>query len=262
MQGVSGDADGEALAGGSVSRPVLIQGNVHREAGPWTLAIHELLRHLEHAGFDGAPRVVGFDDRGREVLTYVAGEAGSLHLPPALVHEHGIRALGRFIRGFHDAVAAFVPAQDAVYRIGARALGSGEIVCHGDLGYQNTIWRGDDIVALIDWDLAEPAPPLRDVALAAMTTVPMHGDEWASRVGFLLPLDRRGRLAAFCAGYGDVTPAEVVQAAEESLTLEIERLQVFGAEGREPWASCLQGGQLRMFETVAAWIAANRVDLV
>jgi hypothetical protein len=104
-KGVSGDADGEALAGGSVSRAVLIQGNVHREAGPWTLAIHELLRHLEHAGFDGAPRVVGFDDRGREVLTYVEGEAGSLQLPPALLHEHGIRALGRFIRGFHDAVA-------------------------------------------------------------------------------------------------------------------------------------------------------------
>ena len=94
---------------------------MHREAGPWTPAIHELLRHLEHAGFDGAPRVVGFDDRGREVLTYVEGEAGSLHLPPALLHEHGIRALGRFIRGFHDAVAAFVPAQDAVYRIGVRA---------------------------------------------------------------------------------------------------------------------------------------------
>ena len=91
-----------------------------------------------------------------------------------------------------------------------------------------------------------------------MTTVPMHGDERASRVGFLMPLDRRGRLAALCAGYGDVTPAEVVQAAEDSLTLEIERLQVFGAEGREPWASFLKGGQIRMFETVAAWIAANR----
>ena len=64
----------------------------------------------------------------------------------------------------------------------------------------------------------------------------MHDDERASRVGFLTPLDRRGRLAALCAGYGDVTPAEVVQAAEDPLTMEIERLQVFGAEGREPSA--------------------------
>lgn len=256
------DADGDALLGGLVSKPVRIDGHVHREAGPWTPAVHALLRHLEQAGFDGAPRVVGFDTVGREVLTYIEGEAGSLHFPSALLHEHGLMALGRFIRAFHDAVATFVPASDAVYRIGERPLGPGEIVCHGDLGYWNTIWRGDDLVALIDWDTAEPAPPLRDVALAAMTTVPMHDDERAIRVGFSPPLDRRARLAALCAGYGDVTPAAVVQAAADSLTLEMERLRVFGAEGREPWASLLEGGQLRMFETVAAWIAANRVSLL
>ena len=135
-------------------------------------------------------------------------------------------------------------------------------MCHGDLGYWNTVWRGDDVVGLIDWDTAEPAPPLRDVAVVAMTCVPMHGDEWALRVGFLSPFDRRGRLAALCTGYGDVSPAEVVQAAADSMTLEIERLQVLGAEGREPWASLLEGGQVRMFETVAGWIAANRASLV
>ena len=239
-----------------------IQGRVHREAGPWTPAVHALLVHLEHVGFEGAPRVVGFDDAGREVLTYVDGDAASLAFPPALLHERGIRALGRFIRTFHDAAAAFVPADDAVYRIGARPLGPGEIVCHGDLGHYNTIWRGDDIVGLIDWDLAEPAPPLRDVALAAMTTVPMHGDETAGRSGFQLPIDRRGRLAAFCAGYGEITPPEVVEAAAASLTLESERLRVFGAEGREPWASFLERGQLTMFDMVASWIAANRDTLV
>ena len=204
--------------------------------------IHALLRHLEHAGFDGAPRVVGFDDVGREVLTYFEGEPASLHFPPALRHEHGIMALGRLIRRFHDAVATFVPAADAVYRIGARPLGPGEIVCHGDLGYWNTIWRGDDVVGLIDWD-PRAGPAIRDVAVAAMTCVPMHGDEWALRVGFLSPLDRRGRLAALCAGYGDVTPAEVVQAAADAMTLEIERLQVLGAEGRDLGRRCSSAGR-------------------
>jgi hypothetical protein len=259
---VSDDAEGEPLLGGLVTNPVRIHGDVHRNAGPWTPAVHTLLRHLEDAGFDGAPRVVGFDETGREVLTYIEGDAGSLQFPPGLLHEHGLMALGRLIRAFHDAVASFVPASDAVYRIGTRPLGPGEIVCHGDLGYWNTVWHGDEVVGLIDWDTAEPAAPLRDVAVAAMTTVPMHGDDRASRVGFLLPLDRRGRLAAFCSGYGDVTPTEVVQAAADSMTLEMERLQTFGAEGREPWASLLEGGQLRMFETVAAWIAANRGSLV
>ncbi|HSO02459.1 MAG TPA: phosphotransferase [Gaiellaceae bacterium] len=259
---MSDHIDGEPLLGGLVSSPVRIQGDVHREAGPWTPTVHALLRHLEFAGFEGAPRVVGFDEAGREVLTYVEGDAGSLQFPQALQHEHGVRALGRFIREFHDAVAGFVPASGAVYRIGARPLGASEIVCHGDLGYWNTIWRGDDVVALIDWDCAEPDAPLRDVAFAAMTTVPMHADGSAERSGFRLPLDRRARLRAFCTGYGGIEPAEVVQGAMDSLALEIERLRVFGAEGREPWASFLERGQGRMFETVAAWIAENRDSLV
>lgn len=238
-----------------------IQGHVHRDAGAWTPAVHALLRHLEQVGFEGAPRVLGFDDSGREVLTYLEGDAASLAFPPALLHERGIEALGRFIRRFHDAAVSFEPAEDAIYRVGALPLGPGEIVSHGDLGFYNTIWRGDEIVGLIDWDLAEPAPPLRDVALAAMTTVPMHGDETAARSGFQLPIDRRARLAAFCTGYRDITPAEIVEAATESLSLESERLRVFGAEGREPWASFLERGQLTMFELVAAWIAANRSTL-
>jgi hypothetical protein len=41
------------------------------------------------------------------VLTYVEGDAGSLGFPPPLLYERGIRALGRFIRTFHDAAAAF-----------------------------------------------------------------------------------------------------------------------------------------------------------
>jgi hypothetical protein len=34
-------------------------GVVYREAGPWSGAVLALLRHLERAGFAGAPRVVG-----------------------------------------------------------------------------------------------------------------------------------------------------------------------------------------------------------
>jgi hypothetical protein len=34
-------------------------GAVIRDAGPWTPAVHSLLRHLEAVGFAGAPRLVG-----------------------------------------------------------------------------------------------------------------------------------------------------------------------------------------------------------
>jgi hypothetical protein len=50
-------------------------GTVVRPPGSWTPAVHALLRHLEQAGFTGAPRVVGdgYDGQGREVLTFIEG---------------------------------------------------------------------------------------------------------------------------------------------------------------------------------------------
>ncbi|MEU0570392.1 hypothetical protein ABZ297_34080 [Nonomuraea sp. NPDC005983] len=48
---------------------------MRRPAGPWTPAVHALLAHLNDAGFRGAPRPLGIDDRGREVLTFAPGDA-------------------------------------------------------------------------------------------------------------------------------------------------------------------------------------------
>ena len=52
---------------------------VLREAGPWSATVLALLRHLEAAGFAGAPRVVGsgFAADGREMLSYIPGPARS-----------------------------------------------------------------------------------------------------------------------------------------------------------------------------------------
>ena len=49
---------------------------VRRTGNPWSPAVLDLLRHLEREGFAGAPRALGFDDQGREVLTYIEGEVG------------------------------------------------------------------------------------------------------------------------------------------------------------------------------------------
>jgi hypothetical protein len=43
---------------------------VHRPVAPWTAAVHDLLRYLEDVGYEYSPRVLGFDEQGREVLTW------------------------------------------------------------------------------------------------------------------------------------------------------------------------------------------------
>ena len=73
----SDDMTEEILEGGGVNVVTRIGSTVRRPVQPWTAAVHVLLRHLADVGFDGAPRVLGVDDQGREILDYLAGEVGN-----------------------------------------------------------------------------------------------------------------------------------------------------------------------------------------
>jgi len=77
-----------------------------RPMGPWSPAVHEYLRHLEAAGFDGSPRVLGIEG-DREVLTFIDGgvandplwEPGHGHrLPPYARTEVALNGAARLIR--------------------------------------------------------------------------------------------------------------------------------------------------------------------
>ena len=84
------------------------RGNVViRDAGPWTPAVHALLRHLEDAGFAAAPRLVGsgLDTDGHEVLTFIDGE----FTQPGPWSLDGAAAVGRMLRDLHRATRSFRP---------------------------------------------------------------------------------------------------------------------------------------------------------
>ncbi len=137
-------------------RVVRIGDTVH----PWTPAVHALLRHLEDVGFPAAPRVLGIDDEGREVLTYLAGESGPQGWAE-VVGDAGLTAFARLLRDYHDAVAGFRLAGELTWFTGT---GAGEVVCHGVFGPWNTVWEGDRPVGILDWDYARPGPRRHDVA--------------------------------------------------------------------------------------------------
>jgi hypothetical protein len=57
-------------------RQVLRVGDtVRRPMHPGSTTVHELLRHLANVGFPYSPRVLGVDEDGREVLSYIAGDS-------------------------------------------------------------------------------------------------------------------------------------------------------------------------------------------
>jgi hypothetical protein len=185
----------------SVGQATLVDGQVHRATGPWTPAVQALLGHLERSGFDGAPRVVGFDEQGREVLTWVEGEAPSHPWPQWMASEEALEGLGRLLRRFHDAVAGFVPPEDARWRSWLGSPG-GPIIRHGDLWPANVVFRDGLPAALIDWEFAQPGTTLDDLASAAKHWIPLAADPRATEDGFALPVDRVRRLRIFCDGYG------------------------------------------------------------
>ena len=65
-------ADEEVHLAGNVGGAVRVGGTVHRATGPWTPAVHALLAYLADR-VPHIPRVLGYDDRGREVLSYLPG---------------------------------------------------------------------------------------------------------------------------------------------------------------------------------------------
>jgi phosphotransferase family enzyme len=198
------------LSGGRVTSGIVRRGDrLLRPMGPWSPAVHEYLRHLAAAGFEGSPRVLGTEG-DREVLTYIDGDVandprwqpGHGHrLPPYARTEAALRGAAHLIRRLHSASAGFQPAITS-YRFHPQPPRPGEIVSHGDLGPWNTVYRHGIPVAFIDWDAAQPAGPLSDLAAAAWTFVPLAPPGQLAEAGFDPLPDLPARLRLFLDAYG------------------------------------------------------------
>jgi hypothetical protein len=72
------------LDGGNMTGGVVRVGNtVRRPATPASTTVHCFLAHLNEVGYSGAPRTLGFDERGRHVVEYVDGDPHALRAPRA-----------------------------------------------------------------------------------------------------------------------------------------------------------------------------------
>lgn len=203
------------LAGGSDSGAVRDDGTVHRTPGPWTPSVHRLLRHVHARGFELAPRPLDYDRLGREVLTYLEGESVGDQKPfPAWVHsEEALVQVARWLRGYHQAVADFEPADDDVWRQG-REWEPGLIIGHNDAAPYNAAWHNGCLSGFFDWDLAGPVSVIEDVAFTAFAWVPLHAKSVVEAEGFTDFAARPRRLQLFLDEYGwEGTTAEILDVA-------------------------------------------------
>ena len=188
----------EPFIGGNLSDATRIGDTVHRRAGPWTPAVHSLLRFLERAGFE-APRVRGLDERGREILGYVEGDAYTgwpKPAPPWVLDDEHLAAGARLLRRYHDTVAAFTPPPEAAWRLVAPR--PHEIICHNDWAPWNAVFRDRRLAVMVDWDNAGPGTRLWDLVNTAYSWVPLYAREHVR----LDPPEQARRLRLCCDAYG------------------------------------------------------------
>jgi aminoglycoside phosphotransferase (APT) family kinase protein len=116
----------------------------------------------------------------------------------------------------------------------------------------NGVWRGEQVVGLIDFDHARPAPPIFDIAYALEYAAPFRDDaeclRWLRYPG---PPDRRRRIEIFCDAYGIAVPGDIVDRVAWQQRLVMRNCETLARQGIEPQATWVRGGYL---DTVRARI--------
>lgn len=191
--------DEQTLTGGVSADVTRIGETVRRAASPASRTIHQFLTELYDRGFTRLQRPLGFDDQGREILTYVEGRAGHPPITAELASDAALIDTARTIRWFHDLSVGYGGAGWST--AAADPTGAAEVICHNDLAPFNLVYAGTAVAAIIDWDGAAPGRRVWDLGYAAWRLVPLHRPAYAEPLGWP-PLDRARRLRLFADAYG------------------------------------------------------------
>jgi Phosphotransferase enzyme family len=230
---------------------------VRRPLARWSAAVHELLLHVEAAGFDAAPRVIAVEET-TEVLTFIQGDVPAdpdwqpgmpSRLPAYVLSDEAIIATGELLRRLHDAVDGFMPMETS-YRFHPHPPGRYEIVSHGDLGPWNTVYRDGLPVAFIDWDSAQPTEPLMELASAAWSFIPLGPNE--------PPADGQRRLRLLVDAYGLDDRPSIITALKDCKLISVEQVRHWHL-GPADSASALEhrAAELRWLQTVVGGLSAS-----
>lgn len=256
------------LLGGDVTEGVVRIGEtVRRPIGTNAPLVHALLRYLESVGFQGAPRLLGIDAAGREVLTFIKGEVAGRPRPAWIADERRLASVGEFLREYDDAAAGFTLPE------GVRAFQGlvepqdpdrpppppypVELVGHMDVTPDNVVFRDGRAVAFIDFDLAKPVSRVDEVQNAMRYWVPF--EDPADRDPLLRDVDvpRRCRILADAYGLSEVDRSRVVEVA----VLRARRVwysmrHIAQAEGGG-WARMWEAGVGDEIKRREAWLERN-----
>ena len=218
-----------------------------------------MLRHLEAVGFEGAPRFLGVDSQGREVLSYIPGTAVVEPYPDWALTDEALVSVAELLRAYHDAASTFDASPHSWAPSPPEGF-VGDIVTHNDINLDNVVFRDGRAVALIDFDLAGPGSRAWDVACAARLWAPLRPDIHISDT-------RRGRkferFRLFVDSYGmnDSDRLKVADGVQENYMWFYRLIKSNAASGHAAFAKLWTFKTMPRAELTMQWHAENKANL-
>ncbi len=203
------------LSGGRTNLGIVRIGNtVYRPMRPNSEFIQALLKHIRSQGCDCVPEPLGFDSKGREVLSFIEGDVPSelgFHNDETLI------AAANMIRAYHDVTRGFISNSNL------------EVICHNDLSPCNFVFREGKPIGIIDFDAATPGSRVMDLGYAAWLWLNLGNDELAMT-------EQERRFELFLKAYREDNSKAVIEAMllrQKMLMFEGQRL---GKVAMAAWA--------------------------
>lgn len=256
------------LLGGDVTEGVVRVGDtVRRPIGANSELVHAVLGHLERSGFDGAPRFLGVDSRGRAVLTYVDGEVAGRPKPDWVADDDRLTSVAALLRRFVEAMTDFglpaiagepIPEPDG---IPPRRDYDYEFIGHRDATHENVVFREGSAYALIDFDLARPSTRMLEAQGAMVYWAPLFDPRDRDPPLADVDVARRCRRFADAFGLEDGDRAglidDLMYNSERSWYLMRHRAERDGGGWARMWADGV-GDVIRRRK---AWLERHAADL-
>jgi hypothetical protein len=241
-------------------RPVVrIGGIVRHPRQPWSTAVHALLAYLNEAGFSEAP-TPGPVAEDHDDVGYIEGVAGD-EACLLVASDDAVAAVAQTLRRYHDVVSRWRPEVAPVWFDGQVGTGDGgeHLVCHGDVGPWNLVWRDGALVGLIDWEYATVGTRRTDIAYALHYLVPFRDRSyWSDVLGMPRKPRRRHRMAVFAEAYGISVDDQLVDDVLASQQAGVDLMRNLAQLGRPRQQQLVADGELDREHRAVLWGQGHR----
>jgi len=244
----------EPLTGGHINTVTRKGEVVYRTGGPWSAAVLALLGDLCEAGFGYAPPPLGIDGHGREMIAFLPGEPMMRPWRAVMFTDDALAQAAAMLRSLHDVSRGLAYPAQTEWRTGPATKRPGQVIRHGDLGPWNTLWEGETLTGLIDWDFAEPGDAITDLAQMALYFVPLRGEAHWRECGFPERPNFVRRLETLCRAYGTLDPDVVIREIERLQHASITEIETRAADGRYPWTMFRDNGEIAKTQAEVDWL--------